>query len=137
MLDITVGNFGKLVIIRGKAHDFLGMIIFITEDKTIEITMKDQVQEVFKIFREELSGSVSSPATKKLMTVNASAKQLDNEKSDIFNSVTAKLLFITKRAKPDIETVVSFLTKRVARSNEDDWKKLKRVLIWCKKTSMM
>jgi len=42
--------------------------------------MKYQAEESFQIFGEEFSGSVSSLATKTLMNVNPSAKQLDNEK---------------------------------------------------------
>lgn len=48
--------------------------------------------------------------------------------------MTTKLLFITKRAKLDIETAISLLTKKVSKSDKDDWEKLKRVLIWCKNT---
>ena len=97
---------------RGNAHNFLGMRIRITEDKKIEITMKYQVKEAFKMFGEELSGSVSSPATKKIVTFNPSAKQLYNEISNIFYLVSAKSLFIPKRAKLDVEATISFLAKR-------------------------
>ena len=55
-------HFGKLVITRGKTHDFLGMKINI-KGKQIEISMKDQLEEAFNMFGEELSGTVSSPAT--------------------------------------------------------------------------
>ena len=33
-----------------------------------------------------------------------------------------------QRTRPDIETVVSFLMKRVSKSNLDDWKKLRRMI---------
>ena len=46
----------------------------------------------------------------------------------------AKLLFIVKRARPDCETAISFLTRRVSKSDEDDWEKMRRVLLWCKNT---
>ena len=39
-----------------------------------------------------------------------------------------------KRARPDIETGVSFLMKRVAKSDVDDWKKLRRVIGFLKRT---
>ena len=39
-----------------------------------------------------------------------------------------------KRARPDLETSVSFLMKRVSKSTEEDWVKLKRVLEFMKKT---
>ena len=48
--------------------------------------------------------------------------------------MTAKLLYLEKRARPDIETAISFLTTRVDKSDEDDWKKLKRVIQYLKQT---
>ena len=94
--------------------------------------MKKQPEEAFKMFGEDVSGIVSSPATRKLMVVDPTAEQLDERKSNTFHSVTAKLLFIIKRARPDCETTVSFLTKRVSKSDLGDWEKLRRVLIFCK-----
>ena len=44
--------------------------------------------------------------------------------------MTQKLLYVSKRARPDLETLISFLTTRVTKSDEDDWKKLKRGLIF-------
>ena len=96
VLEIIEGHFRMLLIIRGKTHDFLGMKIRITEDKTTEITMKDQIEEAFEMFGKELKRNGSSPATKKLTIVNPSASQRNNKKSDFIHSVTAKLLFITK-----------------------------------------
>ena len=39
-----------------------------------------------------------------------------------------------KRARPDIETTIAFLMKRVSKSDTDDWKKLKSVLGFLKAT---
>ena len=38
--------------------------------------------------------------------------------------MTAKLLYLSKRARPDFQTAVSFLTTCVMQPNVDDWKKL-------------
>ena len=42
-----------------------------------------------------------------------------------FHRSTAQLLFLSKRAHPDLQTLFSFLTKRVRSPDEDDWGKLK------------
>ena len=44
------------------------------------------------------------------------------------------MLYITKRARPGIETAVAFLCTRVSRSTEADWLKLKRILGFLKST---
>ena len=41
------------------------------------------------------------------------------------------------RARPDIQTAVLFLTKRVREPDEHDWDKLKRVLKYLKGTMYM
>jgi hypothetical protein len=46
----------------------------------------------------------------------------------------AKLLFVAKRARPDILLTVSFLTTRVRDPDYDDWKKLVRLLAYLKGT---
>ena len=62
------------------------------------------------------------------------SEELNDKEKEIFHSVTAKLLYIEKRGRPDIETAVSFLTTRVDKSSQDDWKKLRRVLQYLNQT---
>ena len=42
--------------------------------------------------------------------------------------MVAKLSFIMKRSRTDLETVVGFLTTRVSKINVDNLEKLKRIL---------
>jgi hypothetical protein len=46
--------------------------------------------------------------------------------------VTAKLLYLAKRARPDILTMVCFLCTRVQEGTDEDRKKLYRVLGYLK-----
>ena len=119
---------------RGKRHKFLGLNLHITDDKKVEIDMKEQLMEAIEAFGEKIDGVVATPAQRHLFEVDENAEQLDEKKSDIFHSVTQKLLYITKRARPDLETLISFLTTRVSKSDVDDWKKLKRGLTFISNT---
>ena len=104
-------------------------IIMNRKDKNVTIDMRDQLQEAFDMFGEELDETVVSPARKNLFTTyDGLCEELDEERSEIFHSVTTKLLFIMKRRRPDVETAVSYLMTRVSKSNEKDWGKLKRCL---------
>ena len=40
----------------------------------------------------------------------------------------SKLLLLRKRARPDIQPTIAFLATRVRNPDEDDWKKLRRLL---------
>ena len=133
VLNMIRALFGEITVSRGRKHTFLGMNIFMAENRTIQIDMKEQLLEAIELFREPINGVVTSPAQHHLFQVNENAEQLDEEKSKIFHTVTQKLLYITKRGRLDLETLLSFLTSRVTKSDIDDWKKLKRGLIWIKK----
>ena len=76
VLKTIEDHFGKLVVDRGKTHNFLGIKIHITKNKAVEISMKDQIEEAIKMFGKELKGFVSSPATKKVSTVNPTTNQM-------------------------------------------------------------
>ena len=54
-----------------------------------------------------------------------------------FHRTTAQLFFLCKRARPDVETLVSFLTTRVKSPDEDDWGKLRHGLTYLKGTLHM
>ena len=58
--------------------------------------------------------------------------KLPEEQAHAFHHTVAQLLFTSMRARPDILTVVSFLTKRVREPDEDDWGKIKQVLKYLK-----
>jgi hypothetical protein len=49
-----------------------------------------------------------------------------------FHTAVARLLYLPKRARPDIMMVVAFLCTRVTRSMTEDHQKLKRVLGYLK-----
>ena len=138
VIEIMKGHFGDLVVTRGKTHNFLGMNIHINDEKNIEIEMKDQLKEAVATFEaaegECVNETVTSPAQKHLRDTNDDCEMLTGVKHEVFHSVVAKILYIMKRARPDLETAVSYLCTRVSKSDLDDWKKLRRVIAFIKVT---
>ena len=134
VLEEIKKHFGDITISRGKNHDFLGMNITLRDDGKFEIEMKKQVQEAIDKFGESYNYPVKTVCKSNLWEVNEKSDRLDEKKSEIFHSVTAKLLYITKRARPDIETGIAFMTTRVLKSTEEDWRKLKRIITFLKYT---
>ena len=55
----------------------------------------------------------------------------------MLHTFVAKALFATKRYRPDIHTAVAFLTTCVQGPNEDDWKKLLRLMQYLINTTEM
>ena len=60
------------------------------------------------------------------MSVDPTSKPLSTKKAEHFHSTTAKLLYIKKRARPDMELVTAFLTTKVSNPMEEDCNKLTR-----------
>ena len=141
ILEIMKKHFGELVIHRacvGKNFDFLGMGITIKEDKHIQIEMKDQLFEAIESYEswdgKEVTEIVTSPAQRHLRLANNECPKLSGKQRELFHTVVAKLLYIMKRARPDLETSIGHLCTRVTKSDEDDWKKLRRIIAWIKCT---
>ena len=127
-------HFGELTVTRGNKHTFLGMNITMRDDGKFEIDQKEHILEAIEAFGEDVSKKVSSIASSDLFKVDETSKALSDEKSVTFHSVSAKLLYVMQRARPDSETAVSFMCSRVSKSTKDDWRKLRRVLRFLNQT---
>ena len=60
--------------------------------------------------------------------------RLDAKGLEFFHRIVAKILFVAKRARINIEPMVSFLYIKVTRSTQEDWLKLRRLLCYLKGT---
>ena len=74
--------------------------------------MKEQLESVINLFNiaygKEVTDVATSPAQKHLRDVNPDCNPLSTKRSEIFHSIVATLLWIMKRARPDLETSVGF-----------------------------
>ena len=130
------GPNGKLSTTRGKTHNYLGMTLDYSRKNMVQLTMFDYLSDLIATLPEELTTKriFNTPAADHLFEVNDIANKLNEKDSDTFHRTVAKLLFAAKRARPDIQTAIAFLCTRVKSPDEDDWKKLIRVLGYIKNT---
>ena len=127
---------------RGGVFDYLGVELnSVVCPGTMIVSMVKYRQKIIEAFPEVLRRTKAYPAT---ATDNLSKVREDEDRELLseemakqFHRTTAQLLFICKRARPDVETVVSFLTTRVKQPDKDDWKKLKHDLMYLKGTLYM
>jgi Reverse transcriptase (RNA-dependent DNA polymerase). len=127
--------YGALTITRGNKHTFVGMDLEFKKGK-VEISMQSYLNEAIDAFPEEIKQTVSSPAADHLYTVNPNGKKLPEDRRECFHHIVAKLLYVATRARPDLQPTISFLTSRCAKADEDDWKKLRRLLCYIKQRSI-
>ena len=136
-LEGAFGNDGPLMVHRGKKHDYLGMWLDYSLDGKVQVQMFDYSDNMLADLPDDMRGMVTSPAADHLFTVNDAGKKLTQAQSEMFHHNVAKLLFLCKRARPDIQTAVAFLTTRVTAPDKDDYKKLARVMRYLQGTKTM
>ena len=109
---------------QGKVHKYLGMNIDFSEEGKVKFTMEDYIKEMLEELPEEMNGTAPAPAASHLFDMDETAEILPNYLADLYLHNTAKLLFLCKRARPDLQTAVSFLCTRVKKPDVDNYKKL-------------
>jgi hypothetical protein len=126
---LEFGTAAPLTVHRGKLHAYLGMTLDFSIPKKIKVLMNDYIDKVLLDLPDDMSGTAPTPAANYLFTVNTTnPTALSKSDAEHFHHVVAQLLFLCKRARPDIQTAVSFLCTRVQQPDHDDYKKLARVL---------
>jgi hypothetical protein len=141
VIDTIEGYFPGLVVERGKDLNFLGMEIGFLEKGKLKLGlvqyitgMIEELEEALEPYGENLDRNYPHPAARWLFTVKPDTEDLAEEKADIFRKFVAKLIWVMKRGRPDVEPTISFLSSRVKGPDKDDWHKFKRLMCWIKKT---
>ena len=128
LLALLNNEFRKeapLTITQGEIHDYLGMIINYATPVKVKFKMQDFIQGVLDECLEDLmKGALVTPAANHLFNINPDCRKLGEEKASQFHHLTVKLLYLSKRAWPDLQTVVSFLTMQVQEPDKDNYTKL-------------
>jgi len=134
-LEEHFGNESSITVTRGKVHDYLGMTIDYSTKGEVKFYMYDYIEQVLsEVDSSLMCGSSTSPATRNLFTVNDEGIKLGKQDADAFHRNVARLLFLSKRARPDIQTAIAFLCTRVKSPDTDDTKKLGHVLRYLRDT---
>jgi hypothetical protein len=124
---------------RGKVHDYLGMIFDFLKKGKVMINMIEYLKNIINDFLEEIFATRTSPATNHLFIVRdpSLATPLPEEQARAFHHVVAQLLFLSARARRDVQPATAFLTTQMRCPDEDNWGKVKRLLGYLKGTLHM
>jgi hypothetical protein len=126
LIEHLMKIYKKVQIKEGKVHNYLGMQFTFKDDGSLNVEMNKYINDLLNEYNVE--GTAVTPATNNLFDVMNESPELDNIKKEMFHTVTAKLLYLAKRSRPDILLAVSYLTTRVNNPNISDSNKLQRVL---------
>ena len=137
-LNAEYGKVNPLTVRRGPVHEYLGMTLDFSVPGKFIIDMEKYLdQSVLADLPSDMEGTATSPAADHLFCTRDNAEKLDKETAELFHHVTAQLLFVCKRGRPDIHTAVAFLCTRVRSPDQDDYKKLARVIKYIRRTKFL
>jgi hypothetical protein len=131
LYELLMNRFGTVQYDVNNELSYLGMHIKVGA-KSATIDMRRYVQNLIKDIPFKIE---KSPGTKMSFKVDENSPKLEEPERKDFHSMTAKLLYLAKRARPDILTMVCFLCTRVQEATQDDNRKLNRVLGYLKGTA--
>ena len=80
------------------------------EGTQVGVSVFQFIDETLDEFPEVIKSSSATPAADHLFKIREDRKPLTEEQAALFHHFTAKLLFLSGRARRDIQTAVAFLT---------------------------
>lgn len=125
-------QIGSVKAVRGKRHEYLAMILDYSTDGVVKIDMRAFVKAMINDFEEVKENKC--PWNQSLFKVDTNSPKLDKKKAESFHTFVAKGLFLSKRARQDIQPAIAFLTTRVKEPTKNDWNKLCKVMGFLKTT---
>jgi hypothetical protein len=102
------------------------MTMDMTEPKVCKITMAGFVTELMAECTD-ISGTADTSIYRNALRDPPTAALLGERELKV-PPLVAKLLYLGKRSRPDILTTVAFLSTRVLKATEEDWKKLVKLV---------
>ena len=70
----------------------------------------------------DMASTDVTPAASNLFTVRKDVDKLNDKMAKMYHHLMAKLQYLCKRARPELQTANSFLMTWVTQPDEDDWK---------------
>jgi hypothetical protein len=117
-------EFQWITVIKNNTQSYLGMNITV-EKNLVTVDMNYFTQQLLTEFTGDQT--YTAPAVKECFKTEPSV-MLDDDAKKRFHTTVAKLLYLSKRARPDILTAVSFLCTRVTKPMKSDLRKLSHVI---------
>ena len=128
------GIYGKtdpMTVVRGEEHEYLGMTISFKFKGEVRITMYDYIQKMIDDLNPDMIGNRITAAPDNLFKTSDESdgvRKLNEKEKDYFHSMTARMLYLGKRGRPDVQTAVAFLCTRVREPDVQDYNKLSHLM---------
>ena len=136
-------EYKQLKVTRGLTHNYLGMVLDFGNKGVVTISQSGMIEEIATAPGvSTLIAAVGhpeeqpkTPATENLFRSIAESPSLGPALAKIIHSVTARILFVSGRGRPDLALFIAFMTKKVLSPTQEDGRKLLRALRYMAHTS--
>jgi hypothetical protein len=114
------------------------MTIDYNDGGRVKFTMFDYIKNMLDDLPADMDGEAATPAAPHLFQVNEeNPEKLSEDRAQLYHHNVVKLLFLSRRARPDIQTAVAFLCTRVKAPGTDDYKKLARCMKYLRQSAFL
>jgi hypothetical protein len=124
-------QFPHIRVKKGDSLQYLGMELDRLHDGSVQLSMKAYTEKIVTEWSDTIGWKASkravTPALNTLFEEDTTSPFLNEKNSVIFHTFTAKGLYLAKRTRSDILTVISILCGRVREPRESDMMILDRV----------
>jgi len=102
-LDLVLADmnnvFGDVSVVRGRKHNYLGMVFDFASDDCLHVSMLTTFDDILSCARTG-NDMASLPARSNLFSIDSTSALLSVEDEEYFHSMVAKLLYLAKRVRP-------------------------------------
>jgi hypothetical protein len=126
--------YGKMVTATRKEHTYLGIDFDFTTPLEVSVSMIPYMQEIIDEYPGDIPMGARTPATNHMFNNVEESRLLDTKDAKMFHHTVAKILWASMRARLDTLTAMSFLTSKVTNPDENNEKKLQRLLSYIQET---
>ena len=135
MMEVEFGEDSPLSVSRGPIQQYLGMTLDFSEKGKVVVKMEDYVKTMLNDAPSSMDGKAATPAAAHLFKINTvDPKPLDQARKDLFVHLVMQGLYLSQRGRPDIRTAISFLCSCLKCPDEDNYKKLTRLIRYLRHT---
>ena len=114
---------------------YLGMVLSTEANGMLSVSMEGYTANIVRDYETLYKvKEVTTPATLDLFVIGNKNERLGPKDTRLFHRFVAKLLYLCKRARIDVQLAVLFLCTRVKEPNKGDKRKLDRVIGFLKRT---
>ena len=129
--DMLIKKYEKVIVTRGLKDLHLGMIMIFSTTGSASISIPGFIGELIKDYGA--TTTATTPPDENLFTLRPSPTLANETKK--FHSLVAIFLYLNKRTRPDILTLVALLNTRVQSPTEDDRAKLDKGMKYITETA--